>query len=92
MSRAVGLAGTKEVCSDLRLDDAQHSTNATEAATLTSPIIVIRQPSLTYHPMLQIVTRELWDMARDSGELNTVPSHFFPGKYTCRHSSAGTAW
>ena len=77
MSRAEGLAGTKVVCSDLRLEDAQRNTNATEAAALATPVIVTRQPSHTYHPMLQIVRRELWDIACDSGELNTVPSHFF---------------
>ena len=77
MSRAAGPAGTKVVCSDLRLEDAQRNTNATEAAGLATPVIVTRQPSPTYHPMLQIVRRELWGIACHSGKLTTVLSNLF---------------
>ena len=77
MSRAAGLAGTKAVCSDLRIEDAQRNTNATETAGLATPVIVTRQLSPTYHPMLQIVRRELWGIACHSGKLNTVLSHLF---------------
>ena len=69
------------VICDLPLEDAQRNTNAPEAAALATPVIVTRQLSHSYHPMLQILRSELWDIACDSEELNIVPSHFLSEIY-----------
>ena len=63
---------------DAALLVTSESGTAIEAAAVgTSVIIIASQSSFTCNPMLQIGKGELWDIAFDPGEVDTVYSHLF---------------